>query len=179
MQKCCRITPTLSVVTSISRRTRSDWAKWDYSLGKELPSSCRQQTFPLPCAMCHVPCVFALGDLAGMVFVFYQLCTILPWQRLHMLVPWRCPWFGQGSDSHGIAVFSRALRGRSAGLCSIVLILHHLRAVTLVIWRTSNLEHLAPLLSLIPAFLLLLPHWELCPCCLCTLMRVKSEMFWL
>ncbi|XP_046776805.1 aryl hydrocarbon receptor 1 beta isoform X5 [Gallus gallus] len=52
MQKCCRITPTLSAVTSISRGTRLDWAKWDYSLGKELPSSCRQQIFPLPRVSC-------------------------------------------------------------------------------------------------------------------------------
>ena len=41
-----------------------------------------------------------LGVFALFFFlmVFYQLPTILPLPRLHVLVPWRCPWLGEGSS---------------------------------------------------------------------------------
>jgi len=40
-QKRCQITLTPPRVTSVSRRERLEWTKQDYSLRKELPSSCR------------------------------------------------------------------------------------------------------------------------------------------
>lgn len=57
-------------VTSISRRAGPDPAKWDYSLGMELPSSCGQQTFPY-----HVCPVLALDALAWLFPVF--CCIVL------------------------------------------------------------------------------------------------------